>query len=100
VTVYLGTNGHFDDVPLEDVRRFNAEIIEHIRHKHEGILAEIRDTGDFSDELANRLVEVTKEFKKGFVTSEGTPLVEAEAEAMDEEKVGQETVKVAKPAPK
>jgi F-type H+-transporting ATPase subunit alpha len=100
VTVYLGTNGHFDDVPVEDVRRFNAELVEHVRHKHDGILAEIRDTGKWTDENAARLVEVTKEFKKGFVTSEGTPLVEAEAEAMDEDKVGQETVKVAKPAPK
>src|SRR5690606_17599954 len=99
-TVYLGTNGHFDDVPVEDVRRFNAELVEHVRHKHDGILAEIRDTGKWTDENAARLVEVTKEFKKGFVTSEGTPLVEAEAEAMDEDKVGQETVKVAKPAPK
>jgi F-type H+-transporting ATPase subunit alpha len=39
------------------------------------------------------------EFKKGFTTSEGKPLLEAEAEAMAEDEVGQETVKVNRPAP-
>ncbi|GAA5121630.1 F0F1 ATP synthase subunit alpha [Haloechinothrix salitolerans] len=100
LTVFLGTDGHFDTVPVDDVRRFNSEFIDHVRHKHEGILAEVRDTGKWSDDNAKRVVEAVNDFKKGFLTSEGKPLVEAEAEAMDAEKVGQETVKVNKPAPK
>ena len=100
VTVFLGTNGHFDQVPIEDVARFNRELLENMRHKHEGILAEIRDKGKWSDELAERVAAATEEFKKGFTTSEGKPLVEVEAEAMDAEQVGQETVKVNRPAPK
>ncbi|TVT57664.1 F0F1 ATP synthase subunit alpha [Amycolatopsis cynarae] len=101
VTVYLGTNGHFDDVPVEDVARFNHELLENLRHKHDDILAEIRDKGRWTDELAERVVGATGEFKKGFTTSGGQTLVnEAEAEAMDADKVGQETVKVNKPAPK
>jgi F-type H+-transporting ATPase subunit alpha len=100
VTVYLGTKGHFDEVPVEDVARFNKELLENLRHKHEGILAEIRDTGKWSDDLAERAVNATNEFKKGFTTSEGKPLQEAAAEAMSEDEVGQETVKVNRPAPK
>ena len=100
VTVYLGTNGHYDEVPVEDVARFNKELLENLRHKHEGILAEIRDTGKWSDDLAERAVNATNEFKKGFTTSEGKPLKEAAAEAMSEDEVGQETVKVNRPAPK
>ncbi len=100
VTVYLGTGGHFDDVPVEDVARFNKELLENLRHKHEGILAEIRDTGKWTDDLAERAVNATKEFKKGFTTSEGKPLTEVAAEAMSEDEVGQETVKVNRPAPK
>ncbi|WP_191247689.1 F0F1 ATP synthase subunit alpha [Amycolatopsis deserti] len=100
VTVYLGTKGHFDDVPVEDVARFNTELLENIRHKHDDILAEIRDKGKWTDELAERVAAATAEFKKGFTTSSGEQLVnEAEAEAMDADKVGQETVKVNKPAP-
>jgi F-type H+-transporting ATPase subunit alpha len=100
VTVYLGTNGHYDDVPVEDVARFNRELLENLRHKHEGILAEIRDTGKWTDDLAERAVNATKEFKKGFTTSEGKTLNEEDAEAMSAEEVGQETVKVNRPAPK
>ncbi|MGB3437292.1 MAG: F0F1 ATP synthase subunit alpha [Actinophytocola sp.] len=100
VTVYLGTNGHYDEVPVEDVARFNRELQENLRHKHEGILAEIRDTGKWTDDLAERAVNATNEFKKGFTTSEGKPLNEEEAEAMSVDEVGQETVKVNRSAPK
>jgi F-type H+-transporting ATPase subunit alpha len=100
ITVYLGTNGAYDEVPIEDVARFNRELQENLRHKHEGILAEIRDTGQWNDDLAERVVNATNDFKKGFTTSEGKPLLEAEAEAMSADEVGQETVKVNRPAPK
>ncbi|PXY26763.1 F0F1 ATP synthase subunit alpha [Prauserella coralliicola] len=100
ITVFLGTNGHFDEVPIEDTARFNSELLQNLRHKHDDILAEIRDKGKWSDELAERVVNAVAEFKKGFTTSEGRTLVEAEADAMDAEKVGQESVKVHRPAPK
>ncbi|EHR62769.1 F0F1 ATP synthase subunit alpha [Saccharomonospora cyanea] len=98
LTVFLGTKGHYDDVPIEDTARFNSELLEHIRHKHDDILASIRDTGKWSDELAERVVSVTAEFKKGFTTSEGKSLVGDETvEPMDADKVGQESVKVHRP---
>ncbi|GAA1972315.1 F0F1 ATP synthase subunit alpha [Amycolatopsis minnesotensis] len=100
VTVFLGTKGHFDDVPIEDVARFNHELIDNIRHKHDEILAKIRDEKKWTDELAEQAVAATTEFKKGFTTSEGKTLGGVDADAMDADKVGQETVKVNKPAPK
>ncbi|WP_370944202.1 F0F1 ATP synthase subunit alpha [Amycolatopsis sp. cg5] len=100
VTVYLGTNGHYDSVPTEDVRRFNHELADSLRRRHANLLADIRDSGKFSDETAKAIVDASEEFKKEFTTSEGKPLVEAGADAMDADKVGHETVKVNKPAPK
>ncbi|MDV6011786.1 F0F1 ATP synthase subunit alpha [Haloechinothrix sp. LS1_15] len=101
VTVYLGTNGHYDSVPTDDVRRFNREFLDHVRRKHEGILAEVRDTGEWTGENAKRLDDAVDEFKKQFTASDGSSVVpQREADAMEAEKVGQETVKVAKPAPK
>ncbi|UJW35371.1 F0F1 ATP synthase subunit alpha [Saccharothrix sp. AJ9571] len=97
--VHLGTKGHYDSVPTEDVRRFNNEFIDSLRRKGE-VLGRIRESKQFEDEDAKALAEAVEEFKKGFVTSEGHTLGEAEAEAMDADKVGQETVKVNKPAPK
>jgi F-type H+-transporting ATPase subunit alpha len=100
VSVYLGTNGHFDSVPTEDVRRFNLELLDFLRRKHEGVLAEIRDTGKWSDELAKRVEEAAEEFKRGFTTSEGKTVSDQEADAMEADKVEQESVKVNRPAPK
>ncbi|RSM49501.1 F0F1 ATP synthase subunit alpha [Amycolatopsis balhimycina DSM 5908] len=99
-TVWLGTNGHYDSVPTEDVRRFNHEFLDSARRKHDDVLGAIRDTGKFEDETADKLVAAVNEFKKEFTTSEGKSLAEADADAMDADKVGHETVKVNKPAPK
>ncbi len=98
-TVYLGTNGYFDSVPTEDVRRFNLEFLESAKRKHAEVLGAIRDTGKFEDDTRDALIAAVNEFKKEFTTSEGKPL-ESNADAMAAEKVGQETVKVNKPAPK
>ncbi|WP_410640644.1 F0F1 ATP synthase subunit alpha [Amycolatopsis sp. lyj-346] len=99
-TVWLGTNGHYDSVPVEDVRRFNLEFLDSARRKHSDVLGAIRDSGKFEDETADKLVAAVNEFKQEFTTSEGKSLVEADADAMDADKVGHETVKVNKPAPK
>ncbi|MBB1153869.1 MULTISPECIES: F0F1 ATP synthase subunit alpha [Amycolatopsis] len=98
-TVFLGTGGYYDSVPTEDVRRFNQELLESTRRKHPEVLGAIRDTGKFEDDTRDALIAAVNEFKKEFTTSEGKPL-ESNADAMDAEKVGQETVKVNKPAPK
>ncbi|MEV4601184.1 F0F1 ATP synthase subunit alpha [Amycolatopsis sp. NPDC049253] len=98
-TVWLGTNGHYDSVPTEDVRRFNQEFLDSARRKHAEVLGAIRDSGKFEDDTRDALVAAVNEFKKEFTTSEGKPL-ESNADAMDADKVGQETVKVNKPAPK
>jgi F-type H+-transporting ATPase subunit alpha len=98
--VYLGTNGHYDSVPTEDVRRFNHEFIDSARRKHADLIKGIRESGKFPQETRDAVVEAVNEFKKEFTTSEGKSLVEADADAMDADKVGHETVKVNKPAPK
>jgi F-type H+-transporting ATPase subunit alpha len=101
VSIFLGTKGHLDSVPVADVSRFEKEFLEHVRRNEEGILAEIRDTGQLSDELTDRLVNVVNEFKKQFTASDGSSVVpkEEKAEAMDEEDTTRESVKVNKPAP-
>ena len=101
LSLYLGTRGHLDTVPIGDVRRFEQEFLDHVRRQHEGILAEIRDTGKLSDELVERIEQVVAEFKKAFTASDGSSVVpkEAAAEALDEDEVDRESVKVNKPAP-
>jgi F-type H+/Na+-transporting ATPase subunit alpha len=100
VVIYAGTAGHLDSVPVGDVRRFETELLEHMRHHEAGVLAEIRDTKDLSDENEERLVKAINDVKQQFTASDGSSVVnEAEAKAMDEDEVGHESVKVRRAAP-
>jgi F-type H+-transporting ATPase subunit alpha len=73
-----------------------------MRRNEEGALAEIRDTGKLSDENVDRLRSVVREFQKGFEASDGSSVVpkEKREEALDEDEVDKESVKVNKPDPK
>ncbi|HEY0573517.1 MAG TPA: F0F1 ATP synthase subunit alpha, partial [Pseudonocardia sp.] len=101
VSIFLGTRGHLDSVPVADVRRFETEFLDHVRRNEQGILDEIRETGQLSDDNIERLERVVAEFKKQFTASDGSSVVpkEEQAEAMDEEDTTRESVKVNKPAP-
>ena len=101
VSIFLGTGGHLDSVPVEDVGRFEVEFLDHVRASEEGILKEIRDSQKLSDETSDKLVEAINQFKKGFAGTGGVSVVPDEhVEALDEEDLGKESVKVRKPAPK
>lgn len=100
VSIFLGTGGHLDSVPVEDVRRFETELLDHMRASEGKILAGIRDSGKLSDETAEELEKIIKKFKKGFAASDGGSVVPDEhVEAMDKENLEKESVTVKKPKP-
>ncbi|HUB54169.1 MAG TPA: F0F1 ATP synthase subunit alpha [Mycobacterium sp.] len=100
VSIFLGTGGHLDSVPIEDVRRFETEFLDHLRASDKGILSDIRESQKLSEETENKLVDEIKEFKKGFAATGGGSVVPDEhVKALDEEKVAKEAVTVHKPAP-
>jgi F-type H+-transporting ATPase subunit alpha len=101
VSIWLGTSGQLDTVPVGDVRRFEREFLDHLRRNEGGILDEIRDTGKLPDETIERLQGLVKGFKNGFTTSDGSSVApkEEETEALDEDEVDRESVKVNRPAP-
>jgi F-type H+/Na+-transporting ATPase subunit alpha len=101
VSIFLGTGGHLDSVPVEDVRRFETELLDHMRASEEKFLAGIRDSQKLSEEGENQLTEIIKHFKKGFAASGGGSVVPDEhVEAMDEEDLEKESVQVKKEKPK
>jgi F-type H+-transporting ATPase subunit alpha len=101
VSIFLGTGGHLDSVPVEDVKRFEAELLDHMRASEEKFLEEIRTSQKLSEENEDKLVEIIKHFKKGFAATGGGSVVPDEhVEAMDEDEVGKESVKVKKEKPK
>jgi F-type H+/Na+-transporting ATPase subunit alpha len=94
IAIWAGTNGYLDDVQVDDVRRFEAEFLEHVDANHEGIPKHIREQGTLPEEVEQQLHDAVKEFRRRFRPSEGAPpLREADAEAMEEEEIEQEGVK-------
>jgi F-type H+-transporting ATPase subunit alpha len=101
VSIFMGTQGYLDSVPVEDIQRFESELLDHVRRNEDGVLAEIRDTGKLSDENSERLVTVVNDFKKQFTATDGSSVVpkEAEAEALEDSDVDREKIKSSKSAP-
>lgn len=76
-SIWAGTKGKLDDVPVEDVRRFETELLDHLR-RNTDVLSTIAETGKLGDDLEEKLSAAVDEFRHGFLKGDGTPLVSAE----------------------
>ncbi|MEU9886571.1 F0F1 ATP synthase subunit alpha [Sphaerisporangium sp. NPDC051011] len=93
VSVWAGTSGELDDVPLEDIARFEAEFLDYLTTKYKGVLDGIRETRELNDDAITTLKEAITEFKKTFQTSSGTLLVNDEpVNPLQANEVGQEKI--------
>ena len=50
VSIYAGTRGHLDDIPVVDVRPFETHLLDTFKTKHSDILDDIRSTGKLVDD--------------------------------------------------
>jgi F-type H+-transporting ATPase subunit alpha len=94
VSIWAGLDGQFDDVPVDDVLRFEQELLDYLRHNNAGVLQGIKESKVFQDSTAETLRGVIAEFKKGFQTSEGNFLAAGreEHEPLDSDEVAQERI--------
>jgi len=65
-SIYAGTNGHLDDVGVDDVVRYEEAMLSHLRSDHGDILKTIRDSGDLSDDTKEALEKALTGFGKIF----------------------------------
>ena len=94
VSVWAGTTGQLDDVPVEDIRRFDAEFLGYVERQKPEVLEAIRTTTDLSDDSIAVLEATITEFKKMFTTSAGTLLINDQpAEAVAEEDIDPTQIK-------
>jgi F-type H+-transporting ATPase subunit alpha len=74
--IFAGTNGYLDDIPVNDVARFQDELREHLRAE-KSILESIRETGELADETVEKLRHELDRFKQGFNVQADDALVTA-----------------------
>ncbi|MEV6414767.1 F0F1 ATP synthase subunit alpha [Kribbella sp. NPDC051718] len=92
VSIWAGTTGKFDDVPVNDVLRFEREFLDFLR-RESNVLDAVRESGKFEDDSADAVTDALKKFKPTFQTSDGQLLVgKEETAAMDSEDVEQEQI--------
>src|ERR1700726_46070 len=75
VSLWAGTTGQLDDVPVEDIRRFENEYLDYLRRSYGGLLTAIRETNDLTDDNVNTLKEATDRFRRTFEVTGGQLLV-------------------------
>ncbi|WP_369139844.1 F0F1 ATP synthase subunit alpha [Modestobacter versicolor] len=100
VSLWLGTTGKLDRVPVPDVRRFEAEFLDFIARGDNTIFDDIRNTKKLGDDSVGSLERAVETFYGQFTTSDGESLQvkDPDVEAMDAKDRGQETVQVKRSA--
>ncbi len=66
VSLYAGTRGYMDEVPLDAVRKFETELLEFMRNSKSDILKDILEKKALDADIEGRLKAAIDEFKKGF----------------------------------
>jgi F-type H+-transporting ATPase subunit alpha len=93
VAIWLGTSGELDAIPTADIRRFESELLDHLRRKGK-VLDAIRESREFTGDTEATLKEALHAFKLEFQTGEGKAVAVGKepATALDEARVEQEQI--------
>jgi F-type H+/Na+-transporting ATPase subunit alpha len=98
VSIWLGTTGELDVVPVEDVRRFERDFLDYVGRSHEGIYSAILASGKLEDTTVDSLKDAIKQFEKEFETAKGggleVPADDAgEVDELEADQRAQESIK-------
>lgn len=69
-SIWMGTNGYLDDIPVEDVARFEHGMLEYLRNRSD-VLQKIKETGQLSDDVVEGLKKGVGDYLESFMSSEG-----------------------------
>ncbi|MEI6216635.1 MAG: F0F1 ATP synthase subunit alpha [Actinomycetes bacterium] len=97
-SIWAGTTGKMDSIPVADIRRFEAEFLDFLARERSGIIDVITNTRELTDDTVASLDEAITVFKGQFAVTGAAPVNEAPADALDSE--GNETITRQVPAVK
>ncbi len=64
LVIWAATKGHVDDIAIEDVRRFEAELLHFVENSHPALLESIREKKALTDEITSDLDQALRDFKQ------------------------------------
>lgn len=83
-SVWAGTNGYLDPIPVEAIHEFEAGMLDYLRHNTTALSA-IRDTGKLEDDTVNELRRGIEEFQKDFIAAKDVVTEEASEPEAEED---------------
>jgi F-type H+-transporting ATPase subunit alpha len=98
-SIWAGTTGNMDSIPVADIRRFESEFLDFIGRERPKVFEVIAATKELTDDTVASLQEAIDTFKKQFSSSATAAVNEAEAEALageDNEQITRQVPKVRK----
>ena len=81
VSIWAGTTGQLDEIPVVDIRRFESEFLDFIARERKAIFDVISETKELSDDTVAKMTEAITAFKKQFASSGAAKVNEAEVTA-------------------
>ncbi len=98
-SIWAGTTGQLDSVPLPDIKRFETEFLDYLSRDHKGVLDVIATTKELSDDTVAALTAAITTFKDRFVSSVAKALNEAPVKAEGDDS-NEQVTKYVQPAVK
>ncbi len=90
-SIWAGTTGKLDKIPVADIRRFEAEFLEFLARDRKAVIDVIETTKELTDDTVAALTEAITAFTDRFVSSEAKALEEKAADALTGENAEQIT---------
>jgi F-type H+-transporting ATPase subunit alpha len=84
-SIWAGTTGNLDSIPVADIRRFEVEFLEFIARERKDIFTVISETKVLDDETVAKLQSAVDDFKKQFKSSAGAAAYETDEDPLESE---------------
>ncbi len=82
VSIWAGTKGKLDEVPVEDILRFERELLDHL-HRNTEVLSQLKEKNVLTDDIVDAMDKAVDQFKLEFQTGEGKPLASVGSEKFE-----------------
>lgn len=96
VSIWLASEGAFDNVPVEDTRRYETELHEYLQGEVPQVYEQIQGGKPLDDDSKEALRNANDEFAKGFQTTSGEPVIDNHEDPLEESEVEKNQLNVSR----
>ena len=74
ISIFLGTEGYLDEIPLEDIQTVNNDFLTFMETSHSKVVNDLKEQPELTDEIREALKSAIKEFVKTIKKEENAPV--------------------------